>query len=166
MKQTKRMLGLLLALVLVAAMCVCPVSAAEGEKTVTVRVELMDSTLIPPTEVTMPATHQTFADFGMSETDPGFDTPIHALAQYLVQEGYSEAEDVYEILEVSNKNLSSILYLSLIHIFKIVFEIETYFSLNKNEINHKGHLVSLHPIRFRTIIIFNISILRLFVFWA
>ena len=110
MKQTKRMLGLLLALVLVAAMCVCPVSAAEGEKTVTVRVELMDSTLIPPTEVTMPATHQTFADFGMLETDPGFDTPIHALAQYLVQEGYSEAEDVYEILEVSYSNLSSILY--------------------------------------------------------
>lgn len=110
MKQMKRILGLFLALVLVAAMCACPVSAAGNEKTVTIRVELMDATLIPPTEVTMPETHRTFADFGLSEADPGFDTPVHALAQYLVDEGYSDAADVYEILELSYSNLSSVLY--------------------------------------------------------
>jgi hypothetical protein len=87
-----------------------PVSAEEDNSVkVGIRVESMDSTLIPLTYVTMPSTHKSFSDYGLSgQTDPGFDTPVHVLAQYLMENWGTTATDMGTMIGIAYSNLSQI----------------------------------------------------------
>ncbi|WP_115028200.1 immunoglobulin-like domain-containing protein [Acetobacterium bakii] len=100
-------------LLVILMMVLCffqPVSAEENNSvTVGIRVESMDSTLIPLTYVTMPQTHKTFQNYGLSgQTDPGFDTPVHVLAQYLTDSWGTTAADMGTMIGLAYSNLSQI----------------------------------------------------------
>ncbi|MBC3890000.1 hypothetical protein GH810_17010, partial [Acetobacterium paludosum] len=110
MERIKKYVGFLLILI-VALFFSQPVFAEENNVvTVGIRVETMDSTIIPLTYVTMPTTHKSFENYGLTgQTDQGFDTPVHVLAQYLIDNELATTETMSSMLGIEYNNLSQIL---------------------------------------------------------
>ncbi|MPW27357.1 hypothetical protein GC105_16455, partial [Alkalibaculum sp. M08DMB] len=109
MKRRKRIVSFLLAIIMILS-CFQPVFANHGDDiTVKVRVELMDSTIVPLTEVTLPSSNKSFEEYGISgQADPGFNTPVHAMAQYLMDEWGTTPSEMSSLLEIQYSNFSKI----------------------------------------------------------
>lgn len=111
MKRCKVLLSFLMCLLLTFT-CFLPAFAngggAQGEITVTVRMELEDSTITPPTKVTLPKTYKSLSDYGVSAgvTEPGYYTAAHVLAQYAADELGADKDHMSDVLGFSYGNLS------------------------------------------------------------
>jgi len=70
---------------LLVSLLVAVPSAWAQEITVTLRVEYLEATMVPPTEVTLQ--WQDWSAYGIPGTDPGFITPLHVLAEGMMQFG-------------------------------------------------------------------------------
>lgn len=76
---------------------------------VKLRVELIDSTMIPLTEIQLPNIHKTFDEYGIHDhTEPGYDTPVHAAAEYLNQYLDIKTGDMDTLLGIENNNINRI----------------------------------------------------------
>lgn len=95
----KKPFSLLIALLLLctgvpAAWALDDGQALDAPLTVTLRLELADATLQPPTTVSVD-TYQTFSSLGLSITnDPGYVTPLHVLAAYYQKDGLAPADNI------------------------------------------------------------------------
>lgn len=107
MKKAKCFLALLLAVCIIATNGFANfagiwAAAAPTTQKVYLRIEYAEATLTPPIEVNVPV-GKNFADYGLPVTnDPGYVTPLHALAEYFVKEFGATREDITDYLGVSN----------------------------------------------------------------
>nr|WP_122012094.1 immunoglobulin-like domain-containing protein [Maliibacterium massiliense] len=101
MKTMGKFCALLLSTLLLLTLSAPGAFAAPGDVTVTLRVELDATTVAAPTSVTVPA-GKTFADYGLAGlTDPGYVTPLHALAQYMLDAGYASTDTMGDCIDAS-----------------------------------------------------------------
>lgn len=76
---------------------------------VKLRVELTDATMVPLTEIALPDKHRPFCDYGLEiQDDPGYATPVHAVAQYLNRFLDIKTKDISKILGTQNNNINKI----------------------------------------------------------
>lgn len=102
----KRIASLFCAIAFMFVFVVQPAVAQEPVKTtgitVTLRVEGYGNTEVQPVKVTLPATYQTFSDYGLNiSQDPGYDTPLHVLAQYCKDEYGADKDAMSALIDVT-----------------------------------------------------------------
>ena len=102
----KRIASLFCAIAFMFVFVVQPAVAQEPVATtgitVTLRVEGYGNTEVQPVKVTLPATYQSFSDYGLNiSQDPGYDTPLHVLAQYCKDEYGADKDAMSALIDVT-----------------------------------------------------------------
>ena len=102
----KRIASLFCAIAFMFVFVVQPAVAQEPVQTtgitVTLRVEGYGNTEVQPVKVTLPATYESFSDYGLNiSQDPGYDTPLHVLAQYCKDEYGADKNAMSTLINVT-----------------------------------------------------------------
>ncbi|MCF2681297.1 PQQ-binding-like beta-propeller repeat protein [Faecalicatena contorta] len=112
--------------------------------TATLRVDGYGRSVTYPTSVTLPDTYKSLAEYGLTdETDPGYYTPLHLMAQYCVDRGIDPADKTKGI-DISDGFLTNFLGVKYSNDTFFMFEVNNQYQVDSSG---DGYGIATYPLQ-------------------